>query len=322
MIAPIPTDSVTLDLPGRETTELTLVSPALAARWLDDYTYDRQRNISALDIDRLGTYLKSGTFKPGTIELYHAADTARWYLVDGQHRLHAIAATGVGVRMNVWRHWVATKAEVDTAYAAIDRGRPRTYSHIFRALAVAPQHGMAETEARQLGAATVPLLSGFQPPALYPITRVESARLALIDEWAETARALFELYRSGARSRWGRLLLNATPMAVALATLRDAESETHYDRARSFWYAIGAREGLWKGDPRHTLTEWLQERGRWPGSVVETSRLIAAAWNAYAEGRDLQLLKATQQQLERPLLLRGTRYTGKMVLLPHGSGRL
>lgn len=112
------------------TTEWVDVTPALAAKWLE-------RNVNNRKLDKRLVARLAADFTAGVYTQTHqgvAFDTDD-NLVDGQHRLHAIVASGITVRLLVTR---GLKPE---ARSKIDTGNVRTLPQV-----LAMSYGMRDAE--------------------------------------------------------------------------------------------------------------------------------------------------------------------------------
>jgi hypothetical protein len=62
------------------------------------------------------------------IRLTYVAETGQWYLLNGQHRLHAIIQAGIPTALHLQRDAVATMTEANTLYTRLDRNQRRTFA--------------------------------------------------------------------------------------------------------------------------------------------------------------------------------------------------
>jgi hypothetical protein len=99
----------------------TLITPAMAKLWLDTRNL-HNRTISQPDVDKYARDMVAGRWRPiaKAIEFGRTRDD-KIVIVDGQHRLAAIAQAGVPVLMLV-AHGIALEDQ-----GTIDTGRPRTF---------------------------------------------------------------------------------------------------------------------------------------------------------------------------------------------------
>jgi hypothetical protein len=103
----------TYPLPSRP--ELTEISPDMATDWLETRQFEGNRKASRAKIDQHAAQMKAGNW----LETHQgiAFDT-EGKLIDGRHRLSAVAASGVTVRMWVFPNQTRDTFDViDTGYA-------------------------------------------------------------------------------------------------------------------------------------------------------------------------------------------------------------
>jgi hypothetical protein len=109
-------------------TEMT-ITPIIAQDWLKQSEGFAQRRIQPNAVARYASEMKDGTWHPGTADPIrlstHRGDLVA--IVDGQHRLAAIARSGVAQRM-----FVATNVDAE-AFKYIDQGLPRSLANVLEA---------------------------------------------------------------------------------------------------------------------------------------------------------------------------------------------
>jgi hypothetical protein len=98
------------------TTVMTFVTPVMAREWLDKNNVNN-RSIRKGDVEALRLMISRGMWEPTHQGIAFYDDHT---FADGQHRLHAIAAAGIGVWVNV------TTGLPRRAVHAIDGGAART----------------------------------------------------------------------------------------------------------------------------------------------------------------------------------------------------
>ena len=105
----------------KPTSEIVEITPEIAALWLDK-NRDNQRNVMRSHVMHLAKEMIEGRWTvTGQPIIFDAND----HMIDGQHRLRAVVLSGVSVTMMV------TRGVAESAFMAIDRGRPRTSGNIF-----------------------------------------------------------------------------------------------------------------------------------------------------------------------------------------------
>lgn len=108
-------------MPSTVQTKVVLVTPAMAAAWLENNK--NNRTISQRVVDIYAAAQSAGLWR-----LTHQgiAFASNGKLLDGQHRLRAILKSGVSVWMQV------TTGLEEGIFQSIDRGLPRTHGQILR----------------------------------------------------------------------------------------------------------------------------------------------------------------------------------------------
>lgn len=103
-------------------TTMLMVTPEMASRWLAQQHPNRRVNVGYV------RYLVA-EMKAGNWQTTHQGIALDWNdrLVDGQHRLHAIVASGQTVMVQVTRG-----VDYETSMAAVDQGRVRSAGDMLR----------------------------------------------------------------------------------------------------------------------------------------------------------------------------------------------
>lgn len=281
---------------------LLMITPAMARRILGECRYDRQRPVNEDRVLLLAGYMEHGTFRQNT-QLVFVALNGRLYLIDGQHRMHAVDLSGMSQPFRIEVEQCTNEREIDALYCRIDQpGGQRSLTQVSRSLGL---HDDAEGGLRPANAAlllrTVPMLMiELQriPPALRPrSTRDIDAKKTVALDWKPMAIAYQECLDLGVSKFCGRFR-NAGVMAVALATFRHQP-----EKAKEFWAGAVMGDGLSANDPRQALRNDFLVRGR-TSHEFDLAETSAMAWNAFMAGRELKILKV----LGGPIKLSGTPY--------------
>lgn len=264
------------------TSETVEITPS-QARWMrDNCHFERQRNISAQNVDRLAREMVAGRFTPGTQVYICVLPSSRELIINGNHTLEAISKSGVPQRLTVTRHHVADMDEAGRVYAVFDLQKNRTWGDSLRASGA----GYGVPHPTVILSAIGMIMSGFAPwkntgaSRLTRIDRMEEYKPAAI-LWGETVgRAPRPIHN---------MLKRVGIASVALETLRYQPN-----KAYDFWYRTAQDNGLTVGMPERTLLAWMRSAkqggsaGQWQ---VTQSMAAALAWNAFFQGRDLKLIK-------------------------------
>lgn len=290
------------DVARRHTTEYLNMSPFYAADVLITWKYDGQRALDRAWVSSLAGAIERGELTRIDIEL--AVVNGHRYLVDGQHRLHALASQHPErvLTARVTETVCRDMQDVAKLFATIDRGRIRTHAQMFTALGVPEQLGLTDRQARLLTYALTLIDSEFGEDENGALERTRSSlyRAKLAETWALEAVAFFDAI-SGASRGTRDYLTRAPVMAVALVTFRHQEPT-----ATEFWRQIALDDGLTKGQPEHTLLRWLRDTPSRMHKSVTYARYVAMAWNAYYSRTTVTRLVVKEPGL--PISILGTSY--------------
>lgn len=177
------------------TTKIEMISPDEARRILERNTDNR--SLRQAWIDKLCRSIRDGEWRT-THQGIAIATSGR--LLDGQHRLHAIMASGRTVPILVTRN-----ADEDD-YKYIDAGNARTVADRIQLMHDAADNRMACAILRSY--CRINLVDGHDRSREVPITMIEDTFLEYSDAWEWAAQTF--------RVRVARLTL--APVAAALAT--------------------------------------------------------------------------------------------------------
>jgi hypothetical protein len=243
------------------------VTPALAEKWIGQNTHNRKVRENAI----LGYArdMEAGNWAENGESIKFAADGT---LLDGQHRLHAIALSGVTIRLLV------VTGLKNAAQETMDDGRKRTVAD---ALTL-----RKEPNAVQLASITRRVLmwnqGTYRNVGSRPPTNTES--LTFLGEHPE--------------------LRESTSVAVSLRKAVALPSSvvglTHWlfnrvDVTDAAWFfdRLGTGANLPQYHPVLTLRKRAKEINDGPGRVPEDMLLafVIKAWNAYRDGEQIRILR-------------------------------
>jgi hypothetical protein len=278
------------------------VTPILAERILVERNYERQRPLDN-NATRLWTLmLKEGRFVDRH-QIWFGRLNGRLHLIDGQHRLAAVLASGVSAEFQAVILEVDTAEDLHTSYSLFDRvGRKRTLSEVFHARGIMDTHKLTVSAAKACFAASLLLEFDFKPPhhSQDPLSvRDDYTRERFAAPWWGLMRD-YEAIVKTASTILRRRLLSPQVTAVALLTLRDQP-----EQAEVFWKAVALNDGLRRGDPRHTLVCWLLEsansgnQGGAHWQNLDTCKAVSLCWNAFYEHRTLEVVKIGNMRTTR-----------------------
>lgn len=259
--------------------EHAAVSPAVARHMRDTMHFERQRQITSRHVDRLAQEMRRGWFLAGTPIFICVMPDGRQFIVNGNHTLEAVHASGITLPLTIIRKKVRTFEDVAACYATFDIQKTRTWGDALKAAGVATEI----PNATKVVAALALIQSGFWDQGYTDFTS-RRKRLDLLPEYTQAAH-LLHVAAEGAPSANQKILHRAAFLGVALYTARYQPTT-----AEEFWGGMAKDDGLAKNDPRKSLLRFGISN---PISGGGTQRLYHAkaamlAWNAFFEGRTLE----------------------------------
>lgn len=258
-----------------------LVTPAIAADWLENRNIGN-RSKSAVTARRYGRLLQAKRWK---CTHQGVAFNRDGFLIDGQHRLMAIVATGIAIKLFVIPFVEGMDEET---FDVLDSGHRRQAAQLLDG----PGATARAAAARYLG--VVDDSFGPEHKIVQDIlaTSVETADvLEVVKDWPELMA-------------WASVVGNANknahiPPGPHLAVLAQAERSPHRDQIESWLEGINSGAGLGSQDPRLLVRNRFISGTRIAQGQVgqcRAYRLLVKAWNAHATGRGLGVLKASESE--------------------------
>lgn len=248
---------------------LVSVTPQQATIWLQQNSNNRP--IRRFHVQQLVGAIKRNEWRVNGETIKFASDGT---LVDGQHRLNAVAKSGQTVEMYVVR-------DVDPeAVVTIDMGARRTLADVMQS------RGASNTKTNRISTAVnfLAIVDGIAPrPNLSSIKQ----RMDLFERHPQIEDAVdpgARLYRA--------IGLNEAAGAVAFFKISEAGG---LDRAAAFWDPLCSGENLVLGDPRLAVRQFVIR----PRVGVRLSTAfkfqqygaLVKAWNAFVNNRELKVIR-------------------------------
>lgn len=271
-----------------------IVTPEMAANWRKHWDYIGQRPFRPWHCDNLTQEMRSGRFRKNT-QVAFMRYQGRYYCTNGQHTLEAVARSGVPQTLCISVEDASSMEDVADDFSRHDTGLARQFGDALAAHAVHEDLGVTRSALHIITAAVTYFASVSGESSQRAAQQLtHDQKIGLVRKHGALARQAFELFE-GATTRG--YFTRRTTMVSAMACLR-----ADPDRAKQFYRAMALDDGLRVNDPRKTLLDWLRTRttpgGRYgtnSGSVKvaadhELVKAIAAAWNAWVDGRDLQVI--------------------------------
>jgi hypothetical protein len=282
-------------------TFVTHVSSDRAQQILDKLNWRRQRDISHGWVADLRMAILKNELTFLTL-VYAEFPDGTQVLVDGQHRLTALATLQIRMEAQVTVHRVADERELGVLYLKYDRAKTRGPEVALKARGILDRVEHPD-KLKKLAPGVQIVRSGFSPS--YRADKSMISRSDGVEDWLSECETYIRLISAAPRSDQ-RALSRAPVVAVALATIRHQP-----DISQEFWTRAASQEMLASDDPRLRLMAFLRENKRVTGyrgviREIHYSRYVAAAWNAFYEGRPLKLLKASD--ISGPVRILGTPY--------------
>jgi hypothetical protein len=292
-----------LTAPSVPQVETQTIDPAQAALMLTHELYPGQRHLREWHVSELALAIARRQFKPGAIEV--AKVGRKTFVVDGQHRLHAVVKSGMPQTFVVMTYHFETEEEVATHYARTDVGLKRAARDMPTYHAWAETHGITERERTSAVSTTTPLLRGFVRASGDQVPLSNEERLRILNDFAPQFKSYYEIVR-GAQRPIKRYLYFGGVVAVGVITMRDQK-----EKARPFWERVAAISGYEEGGGEAYLVGFFLEKGMKRLQYEQTSRYVARAWNTYFEDNRLRVYRDVDPTA--PIRIAGTIYDGKSV---------
>lgn len=259
-----------------------LVTPAIATDWLDNRNINN-RSKSLVTTKRYVRAINANRWKCTHQGIAFNRDG---FLVDGQHRLMAIASSGVPVKLFVIPF--VDGMDEDT-FDVLDNGHKRNAGQLLPGTAA---HARAAA-ARYLGVVD----DSFGPE--------HNIMEGIIAKRVETVDVLEVVKAWDAElTEWAGSVSTPAKAAglapgVHLAVLAQAERSSYRDRIPSWLEGINSGAGLEADDPRLLVrNRFLSDKTLSGGSGAQciSYRLIVKAWNAHATRATMKQLKSVQNE--------------------------
>lgn len=278
------------------------LAPGLAARILDEMNFPGQRKRKPFRVREHLARIRKETWNPEyPATVVNLPDGTLW-LADGQHRMEAIAQSGVPIRVRINLMQAADEHEARRIYAGFDRPEYiRSQQEMLDGLGAVEETGLKRETVRCLFRALPILLNNMEHARTNQeqsaAARSVETRIDLLPLWTPQA-ALYESMVDRAERALKQPLYGAGVMAVALYVLRHQPT-----RAQEFWHGVIDAGSLNKDDPRQRLMWDLLNRNLNSGSVRQGIQMTALAWTRWCEGARMKMIRCTEGA---PIVIWGT----------------
>lgn len=278
------------------------ITPEMAEQWLANQ-FGGQRNLREHHVIQLAGEMERGTFVPHNAVTF-AVINGEKYLIDGQHRLSAIALHGEAVSMPILEIPAKSMSEVRQLYGNIDQGLKRSATDAIRAMGLSDEFGLAERRVQRMSGALRVIATRFtdttaggsrsEAKRKRAVTRSNAVNTKLLRAWQSEIHHYYGLVDGGEPSNIA-LFDRAAVLACALLTIRYAPQY-----ADDFWREAAHEDGLGKHDPRKRFIVQLREARKLKSG--EIARLFALAWKHYLNDNEIKFLRvktSTPLEIER-----------------------
>ena len=294
--------SVIHGLLSRSDDGVIAIAPGIASRILEETNFAGQRRVVRSRVAERVHDIKAGTWNPRVCAIAFAeTPDGKLYLVNGQHRCHAIVDSQVRIDNAVTIIPVADMAGVRRVYALFDTPESkRSDMDMLDGIGAAESLGLKRKTAAAVFRALSVIRNGMEPVSggdAHNEAKSRNVRREELPEWAEEAKLLESIFSMS--DNWiVAKVYAAGSMAFALYVLRHARKD-----AINFLRGIAENDGLRRNDPRARLLADFQTRSVNAGNARQGVQRWSVAWNAFVEGRDLSIVKCFEGA---PIVIKGT----------------
>ncbi|MFD8970514.1 hypothetical protein ACFV0C_36930 [Streptomyces sp. NPDC059568] len=247
------------------------VTPAMAKSWLDNRNLERNRRYSTTIEAKYASEIRAGLWKTSPQGVAFDWDG---FLLDGQHRLGAIAKADIPVDLFVTVGWDPATFDV------IDTGHKRAVNQLIRH----PHSKVMSSAARFLGAIDDTFKTGRIRGDVYATDASSSEVLQVVEAWPE----LGTFAASAAHCRTKAQILAAPHLAL----LAQASRTQYADRVPTWLDGLAYGENLTGTDARlHLRNRFANERRALLHQQPMAYALIVRAWNSYATAAPMGVLR-------------------------------
>ena len=264
----------TIEAVAKPTSELVEITPEIAALWLSK-NRDNQRNVTRSHVMHFAKEMIGGRWiVTGQPIIFDAND----HMIDGQHRLHAIVLSGVSVTMMV------TRGVAESAFMAIDRGKPRTSGNIFAIRGIKDCNQVASICNNVWKYRRAIKTSG----SVNTYDRASAAELLDVFD-ANPDGYYASLAPAGAVNR----VIGLQPSVAGACHFIASEIPDSSEEVALFFEGLVSGSGLMEGSPilylRNTIIR--SDKSRLKMGAMHMFALTAKAWNLFRKSKSAKLIK-------------------------------
>ena len=300
-----------------------MVTPSIAQQWLVDYRYPLQRRPRKAKIAMYASIMKRGDWQQDK-ELKLVKLDGSTYLVNGQHRLHALAECGVPQMFNVVTVTVSDESQLAAIYNTEDNNITRTFDDVMRTTLLPNTTGISQWDLSKLKPAIIYIRGGFGVDRAVSADSWEIASL-IENVYGEPYAAFLEAIAGAKESRINRTkrkFQRASVLSVALVTYMESVNQFGIAKIDEFWSGAANDDGLRRGDPRKVMLEHLTNTAMPSGrpsaaglttvSPAYQSRYVASCFNRWISGTDFSVTGRSSgpkiSDAKSPIVIAGSSY--------------
>lgn len=262
------------------TSGIERINPEIAKKYLET-NIGHQRNVSYPHVDHLKRQMECGqwmmTGEPITFD-----DKGR--VVNGQHRLKAVIASGLTIEFMVVRG-VSTES-----FMAMDRGKSRSSGNVFAIHGVKNSNNIAACVGGVLNYRRAIDAKGSLNSNIRPSI---AAMMAEYDAHSDKYSLAFEMSNA-----CRKIIKPSIPSTVSAIALIDANHSA--EKVSSFWNAVGIGENLASGSPmlylRNKYIDHSASKAKLPTALIMA--ITIKAWNSYVLGRRCDIIRVRVQKVD------------------------
>lgn len=282
--------------------EVRLIGPEEARELIDNHMFERQRSLDLKHVKKLEKAIEEKKFTQNTM-IWFAYYNGTPHIIDGQHRLHAVANTGVAQTFSLLHQDFKSYDEIGETYRHLDHHKVRTIVQDAEAIGLREKLGLSVQEFKFLSNVLPHLKSGCTRRRTgYNFGMDEDERFEKMPVYGPYMRELLDLI-DGARTKHRARMLRASTLAIALLTLRFSAPLSLARGGRSvhqFWTGMAFDNGLMADDPRKVALQHILDYEIDIGDTNKTghqrtaaysSRYVAQCFTAYMERRSIKFTR-------------------------------
>lgn len=262
------------------TSSIVSVTPEMAESWLTE-NISHNRPVVRGNVKSLARSMSIGEWKlNGQAIIFSDNDK----MIDGQHRMLAVIESGKAI------DFVVIRGVEESSYATIDQGSRRTSGAILASDGVSNYNNTAS--------AVIALMTYREAIA----KNEGSGGSYQLSDKRVSGPAVLELYRKNSCAfdfcshlavRLKSVIIQSVSAGVSAIAIIDAKHSN--EEVEYFWEKVRTGEGLFKGDPAHTLRETFLGFNKYkkPSQAWQVAAAIKC-WNAYVLNKQVKILRVIE----------------------------